>query len=114
MVTATRERIYIHTGKIFDQAGYDFMVDMKGILPRKEDYDLGTIIGEVDIIDCKFRKPLQIGFSLWHEVGMWGYILANSVRYDTPIPCKGQLGFFEIDIQEGQVKTEYSPEFRRE
>ncbi len=114
--TATRGRIYIHTGKIFDQAGYDFMLDMKVLLPRKEDYDLGAIIGEVDIVDCKFRKPALIshGFSSWHEIGMWGYILANPILYDKPIPCRGQLGFFEVDIQDGQVKTEYSPEFRRE
>ena len=114
--TATRGRIYIHTGKIFDQAGYDSMMDMKVLLPRKEDYDLGAIIGEVDIVDCKFRKASLIyyDYSCWYEIGKWGYILANPILYDKPIPCKGQLGFFEIDIQEGQIKTEYSPEFRRD
>ena len=108
--TGTRERVYIHAGKTFDQAGYDSMTDVK-VLPRKEDYDFGAIIGEVDIIDCKFRHPLQIGFSKWHDTGYWGFILSNPLKYDKPIPCRGQLGFFEVDIN---GETAYSPEFRRE
>ena len=113
--TATRERVYIHTGKVFDQASYNYMVGTADniLLLRKEDYDLGAIIGEVDIVDCKFRKPglFDHGFSSWHEVGKWGYILANPILYDKSIPCRGQLGFFGVDIN---GETEYSPEFRRE
>ena len=109
--TATRGCVYIHAGLKFDQFSYGNMVDRQGLLPRKEDYDFGAIIGEVDIVDCTFRKPLQIGFSKWHDTGYWGFILTNAILYDKPIPCRGQLGFFEVDIN---GETEYSKEFRRD
>ena len=111
--TATRERVYIHAGLKFDQVAYDNLDGQAegGLLSRKEDYDFGAIIGEVDIVDCKFRHPLQIGFSKWHDTGYWGFILSNPVKYDKSIPCRGQLGFFEVDIN---GETAYSPEFRTE
>jgi hypothetical protein len=59
----------------------------------EKDYHLfkafGAIIGEVDIIDCVTESN-----SLWFE-GKYGFVLANPVLYDKPIPCRGQLGFFE-------------------
>lgn len=118
--TGTRERIYIHAGKTFDESGHYYMDGERlpgaseNLLPRKVDYDFGAIIGEVDIVDCKFRKAVLIdtGFSSWHNPGYWGFILANPVLYDKPIPCRGQLGFFEVNID--TAETEYSPEFRRE
>ncbi len=111
--TGTRERVYIHAGKAFDDNAHILILDRcDGMgLPRKVDYDFGAIIGEVDIIDCKFRHPLQIGFSKWHDTGYWGFILSNPVKYDKSIPCRGQLGFFEVDIN---GETAYSPEFRTE
>ena len=108
--TATRERFYIHAGLKFDQSGYDNLHE-EGLRPRKEDYDFGAIIGEADITDCRFRKPMQLGHSPWHDVGCWGFILSNPLLYDKPISCRGQLGFFEVDIN---GETEYSKEFRRE
>ncbi len=76
----------------------------------------GAIIGEVDITDCRFRKPMQLGHSPWHDIGCWGFILANAVLYERPIPCRGQMGFFGVDIdqQTGEARTEFSWTFRRE
>ncbi len=115
--TATRGRVYIHAGKILDEISFLDIINNTALygveLPLKEDLTLGAIIGEVDIIDCKFRKAslFDSEFSAWHEVGKWGFYLANPVLYDKPIPCRGQLGFFEVDIN---GETEYSKEFRRE
>ncbi len=53
----------------------------------------GHIIGEVDITDCVTESK-----SPWF-VGEFGFVLANPVLYDTPIPCKGKLGFFRPDIR---------------
>ena len=60
----------------------------------------GTIIGEVDIVDCKFRFSEENDdlYSPWHEKGMYGFIRENPVRYDMPVICSGQLGFFEPHI----------------
>lgn len=50
----------------------------------------GGIIGEVDIVDCVTKSD-----SPWFE-GPYGFVLANAVMYDKPIPYRGQQGFFEI------------------
>jgi len=59
----------------------------------------GAIIGEVDIVGCLYRHGEENpNYSPWHEIGMYGLLLANPALYDKPIPCKGKLGFFEPDI----------------
>jgi len=52
----------------------------------------GAIIGEVDIIDC-----VEVSSSPWFT-GKYGFLLANQMLYDNPVPCKGKLGFFEPEI----------------
>jgi len=109
---ATPKRIYVHAGKTFDDTGWD------SIHARVSDeiwreiwksanfttgfsiFKLGTIIGEVDIVGCKYHYGEENDnlYSVWHEIGMYGLLLANPVLYDKPIPCKGKLGFFEPDI----------------
>ena len=50
----------------------------------------GGIIGEVDITGC-----VEESDSPWF-VGRYGFVLANPVLYDKPVPCRGQLGFFNV------------------
>ena len=52
----------------------------------------GAIIGEADIIDC-----VTWSNSPWF-VGPYGFILQNPILYDKPIPYKGRLGFFEVNL----------------
>ena len=128
--TKFRGRIYIHAGKKMDKAGLDWLVHNYNlqrawneglgrdtycdIMERDEtDYTKGAIIGEVDIVDCQFwydfmDKGIQ---SPWGESGKYGFVLHNPVLYQTPIPCKGQLGFFEVTPE---AETEYSPTLRTE
>ena len=65
------------------------------LLPR------GAIIGEVDIVGCKFRDPDENAnlYSPWHVPGQYGFLLKNPVLYAHPIPYKGRLGFFTPDIE---------------
>jgi hypothetical protein len=49
----------------------------------------GTIIGEVDIVDCVTKSA-----SPWFT-GKYGFLLSIPVLYDQPIPCKGKLNFFK-------------------
>lgn len=60
----------------------------------------GCIIGEVDIVDCKYRYGDMNAnlFSVWHEIGMYGFALANPVAYMTPIKYRGKQGFFEVAL----------------
>jgi hypothetical protein len=54
----------------------------------------GAIIGSVEVIDC-VRGPAFFGnkYGLWF-FGPMGLVLRDPVPCK-PIPCKGQLGFFE-------------------
>lgn len=56
----------------------------------------GGLIGEVDITDCYFRSGEENNnlYSVWHIPGQYGFVLANPVLYDKPIPCRGQLRLF--------------------
>jgi hypothetical protein len=55
----------------------------------------GCIVGKVDIIDC-----VSVSSSPWF-FGRYGFVLANPVALDKPIPFKGALGFF--DVPDGMV-----------
>jgi hypothetical protein len=50
----------------------------------------GSIVGKVDIIDCVSHSDSRWFF------GPYGFVLANPVAFETPIPWKGALGFFEV------------------
>lgn len=65
-----------------------------------ERLSFGAIVGEVDVVGCKYRFSEENDnlYSVWHEIGMYGLLLANPALYDEPIPCKGKLGFFEPEL----------------
>lgn len=103
--TKFRGRIYVHAGKEFDGESYIHMSDFpdnydpiaveamheKIHLISRSPY-LGAIIGEVDIVGCVSDSK-----SPWFT-GPYGFVLANPVLYEKPIPCKGRLRFFHPDI----------------
>lgn len=100
------QRIYVHTGlsksemtkatyasilyKLAGQQAMELMI-------AYERLPFGAIIGEVDIVGCKFRfgEELDRLYSVWHAPGMYGFLLRNPVLYKYPRSCKGKLGFFE-------------------
>jgi len=111
--TEYRGRVYIHAGKVFDEEGYRWLLRnselSRQLLTASNIFHgryfrraLGAIIGEVDIVDCVTESDSQ-----WFS-GPYGFVLTNPVMYGEPIPCKGQLGFFEVRGTE----TEYSKTFR--
>ena len=87
--TNFRGKCLIHSGKQFDSDGYKFIKqNFKHInLPRKEDFEYGGIVGEVEIIDCVQRSN-----SPWF-FGPFGFVIINAKKRDF-VPLKGQLGFF--------------------
>ena len=52
----------------------------------------GVILGSVEIVDCVLNHP-----SIWAEVGTYNWVLANPIKFEMPIPAKGQLGFWEFN-----------------
>jgi hypothetical protein len=104
------QRIYVHAGAKVDNDGAIQLWENKERLGIQgcintwveicNTWEQGAIIGEVDIVGCRFRFGEENGnlYSIWHEVGMYGFLLANPLLYDKPIPCKGKLGFFGVDL----------------
>lgn len=111
--TKYRGRILLHASKhipVFPASsnmGYDFIKDR--LTPEQwaefSEVDwkryAGHIIGEVDIVDCKFRFGEENDnlYSPWHVPGQYGFILANPVLYKKLIPWRGQPGIFNITLE---------------
>lgn len=57
-------------------------------------WDKSSIIGEAEIIDC-----VQDSKSIWALPGYWHWVLANPVKYHTPIyNVKGKQSFWEFSF----------------
>ncbi len=55
---------------------------------------MGSLIGTVKIAG---QLPMDAE-SLWKEKGQYGFVFAEAKEFEKPIPCKGKLGFFEVEI----------------
>jgi len=89
---------------------------------RKEEYKklkigkkltTGAIIGKVELYDVKkydSLKEIQIDEkkhfrSIISEEKKFGFILRNAKPFRIPIPWKGQLGFFDVNLPKIKMKN---------
>jgi predicted transcriptional regulator len=89
---------------------------------RKEDYKklkiekkltIGAIIGKVELCDVKkyeSLKEIQIDkkkhiTSIISQEKKFGFILKNAKPFRIPIPWKGQLRFFDVDLPKMKIKN---------
>ncbi len=70
--------------------------------PTAEQLPLGAILGIVDVTDCRPAEDFDVdpasdeaAFGDFRP-GRWGWLLANPSGLPLPIPCKGQLGLFDV------------------
>lgn len=60
----------------------------------------GAIVGMADVIDCVHISAIQKRYpdlaGNEHVSGPYCFVLESPVRFERPIPYKGQQGFFEI------------------
>ena len=71
----------------------------------------GAIIGKVELIDVKKynSKKEIISDKKFHfadkefQNNIYGFLLKNPKFFRVPIPCKGKLGFFEIDVHQKKI-----------
>jgi hypothetical protein len=88
--TRFRGEFLIHSGKRFDQAGYEWVVSKMGLaIPQPREYECGGIVGMVTLIDCVTQHD-----SLWFS-GPYGFVL-RSARPLQFAPLRGRLGFFDV------------------
>lgn len=64
-------------------------------------YTFGSIIGEVELVDC-----IQNSSSKWAEEGCWHWILKNPIIYDNPIEVKGKLRLWEFNKEQEGWKND--------
>ena len=75
-------------------------------LKIKEKLTTGAIIGKVELYDVKkyeLLKEIQVDkkkhfASIISQKKRFGFILKNAKPFRIPIPWKGQLGFFDVDL----------------
>lgn len=90
--TAMKGRVYIHASKVFDDEGYQYVKKYFPTInmPVKAEFDMGGLVGIVEITDCvtKHNSP-------WFE-GTFGFVLRNPQKIKF-VPYKGNLKFFEVN-----------------
>ena len=73
----------------------------------------GVIIGKVDLYDVKKYtsikeivkdKKLHFASKKFHD-RTFGFILRNPKLFKIPIPYKGKLGFFDVDLPKIKIKN---------
>lgn len=74
---------------------------------HKSDFNLGCIIGQVDLVDCIRMSRMDISKLSAQELAFgfysperYAWIMKTPIRYKTPVPAKGSLGIWEYN-QEG-------------
>ena len=81
-------------------------------LKIKERLTTGAIIGKVELWDVKkyeSLKEIQIDKKKHHasiksQEKRFGFILKNAKPFRVPIPWKGQLGFFDVNLPKMKIK----------
>ncbi len=89
-----RGPLLIHAAKTFDDEGWQWIAANENRLvvqlPAKHSFQLGAIIGRVDMTDCvKFHT------SRWF-FGPQGFVLANPQAFAIPVPYRGMPGLFDV------------------
>jgi len=103
-------RIYLHASKTKTPVEELFFIQARLTIEQlnelfKVDWSRcrGHIIGEITITDEVTREDISMPAtrSPWF-VGPFGFVVEDGVLYDEPIPYKGQLGFFRVEIGDKQ------------
>ena len=97
--TNIRGTIFIHAGKVFGEHNLH-----SSLIEKNEPYELGAIIGTVEIVDCIQTQELKhtisdVEVALGnYENERYGWVLENPVKVDKPIPARGQQGWWNFEI----------------
>ena len=72
----------------------------------------GAIIGKAEIYDVKkyksnseIKKDSKKHLASKKFQSKYGFLLKNAKQFRIPIPCKGQLGFFDVKLKKSKVST---------
>jgi hypothetical protein len=105
--TNHRGRILIHASKS-KQMGMEVihLPPFKKFIPDFDKLPFGAIVGEVSIsytVETEIVRKKIFGtdeFSFGdYKTGRWAYKLTNSIAFKNPIPCNGQLSFWDCPVE---------------
>ena len=72
----------------------------------------GAIIGKAEIYEVKkynsnseIKQDSKKHLASSKVKAKYGFLLKNSKQFRIPIPCKGQLGFFDVKLKKTKVTT---------
>lgn len=119
--TNYRGTLYIHVGKSFDwdalwwmiqttttqlaglkaveHFGIRFGVSERESVITEHNDEFGAIVGRVDLIDCGSSQ------SVWAQPDVKYHWTVRSGQHIVPIPMRGQLGLFNVQVSEIEVKS---------
>lgn len=97
--TKFRGEFLIHASKGFDTTGYVRMcrylrrLGYELEIPSRKEFVYGAFVGKAELADV-----IQEAHSIWFE-GQYGFELTNVIAFKSPILYKGQLNFFNVDVE---------------
>lgn len=89
--TKVRGNILVHAGLKVDPYGMKYLASLGVTVPDL--LPLGAIVGRVEIVDVVTAMDSKYFF------GPYGFVLNDAVEFDSPVACKGKLGFFDTPIK---------------
>lgn len=100
---AVRGWVLVHAGKQGDAAAFEKMLgrDLPGGVRTTpgEVLPFGAIVGAMRIDAC-----VQSSASDWF-CGPFGFVIGEAVALARPVPLRGMLGFFNVDLSE-EMRTQ--------
>lgn len=103
--TGFRGRVLIHAGLKYPKREYaDDLVSHTryyGSYPAREEM-IGGIVGVATVVDC-----VKTSESRWFN-GPYGFVLKDAKPLPF-VPCKGQLGFFDIPAEAAEYLRSITP-----
>lgn len=87
--TKHRGTFLVHASLTLD---YQAIKDYSHLLPPLGMLHTGAIIGQATIIDCVEQSD-----SRWFT-GPFGFVLKDQIELIEPVPYKGKLNFFNVEI----------------
>lgn len=92
--TFHRGRFLIHASK---QVDHGAMMKYSHLLPKGVALPSGCVVGSVELHDVTQSVG---GVSEWRQDTRFGYLLKDPKQFDNPIPLRGRMGFYEVNLED--------------
>lgn len=87
-----------------DQAARDQIATLGHVVP--EELPRGVLLGTVELVDCIPSAEALARFgAAWVDIvpGGWCWIVRKPRLLRVPVPCKGKLNLFPVELLEGEL-----------